>query len=186
MRTGTGPATLRVEGTLSAKWADMAELTVWTFPTPDAATTVVARLRNLCTRKLIRLEDAALVSWPEQRLIPTLRALAELPRSWELDDAFWGLLGGMLFRRGQLPAWQDASQSSPGDGLAALGMDADLLDTVRARVVRGTSALLLLVDAENVRRIAMAIDGMHFTLVQAPLSAGQEQCLRSTFSTQAD
>lgn len=186
MRNGTDPATLSVKGTLSGKWADMAELTVWTFPTPDAAAMVAARLRNLCTRTLIRLDDAALVSWPEHCLLPALRPLAELPRSWKLDDAFWGLLGGMLFRRGQLPACQDRGQGSLGEGLAALGIDADLLDTLRASIVRGTSALLLLVDAENVRRIAMAIDGMSFTLVQAPLSAGQEQRLRSTFSTFAD
>jgi uncharacterized membrane protein len=175
-----------MEDTLSRKWADMAELTVWTFPTPDAATTVATRLCNLCTRNLIRLDDAALVSWPEQQLLPTLRPLTELPRSWKLDDAFWGLLSAMLFRRGQLPAWQDVSQGSLSEGLAALGIDADLLDILRARIVTGTSALLLMADAENARRIGMAIDGMSFTLFQAPLSTGQEQRLRSTFSTFAD
>lgn len=164
----------------------MAELTVWTFPTPDAAVMVAARLRNLCAHNLIRLDDGALVFWPEQCLFPTLRPLAELPRSWQLDDAFWGLLGGMLFRNGQLPASQDASQKSLGAGLVALGIDAGLLDTLRAGVIQGTSALLLLVDAENTRRIAMTIDGMRFTLVQAPISAAQEQRLRSTFSAFAD
>ncbi len=164
----------------------MAELTVWTFPTPDAAATVAARLSKLCTHNLIRLDDAALVSWPEQHLLPTLRPLAELPRSWKLDDAFWNLLGGMLFRCGPLPVWQDASRGSLDVGLAAIGIDVDLLDTLRARVIQGTSALLLLVNAENARRIAMAINGMSFTLIQAPLSTGQEQHLRSTFSTFAD
>lgn len=164
----------------------MVELTIWTFPTPDAAATVVARLSNLCTRNLIRLDDAALVAWPEQRPLPTLRPLAELPRSWRLDDAFWGLLAGMLFRRAQLPAWQDTSQGTLGDGLAALGIGAELLETVRTRVLPGTSALLLLVDGENARRISMAIDGMSFTLVATPLSPGQEQQLRSTFGAFAD
>lgn len=164
----------------------MINLTIWMFPTPDAARMVAARLGHLCAHNLIRLEDAALVFWPDQRLLPTLRPLAELPRSWNLDDAFWGLLGGMLFRRGQMPAWHDASRSAPKEDLAALGMSADLLDTVRAQVVRGTSALLLLVDAENARRIGMAIDGMRFTLIHAPLSAGHEQSICSTFSTCAD
>lgn len=186
MLCGAGPATLRVKGILNGKWADVAELTVWTFPTPDAAATVASRLRNLCTCHLIRLEDAALVSWPEERLRPVLQPLAELPRSWKLDDAFWGLLGGVLFCRGQLPAWQDASEGLQGEELAPLGIHADLLDTLRASIVRGTSALLLMVDAENARRIALAIDGMSFTLIQAPLSAGQEQHLRSNFSTAAD
>lgn len=182
MRIGRGPATLSAKGTLSKKWADMAELTVWTFQTPDAAAMVAARLRNLCARNLIRLDDGALVSWPEQDLHPALRPLGELPRSWQLDDAFWGLLGGMLFRNGQLSAPQDAGQGSLAEGLPALGIEAHLLDTVRARMIQGTSALLLLVDAENARRIAMAIDGMRFTLIQVPLSVGQEQHLRSTFA----
>lgn len=175
-----------MEGILSGKWANVVELTVWTFPTLDAATMAAARLRNLCACNLIRLDDGALVAWPDQHLLPALRPLAELPRSWMLDDGFWNLLGGMLFRHGQHSAAQDTDQGSLGAGLAALGISVDLLDTLRAGVIQGTSALLLLVDAENARRIGIAIDGMSFTLIQASLSAGQEQHLRSTFSTFAD
>jgi uncharacterized membrane protein len=164
----------------------MVDLTVWTFATPYGAETVVSRLTHLCAYQLIRLEDAALACWPEQRSAPSVRPLAELPRSWRLDDAFWGLLAGMLFHRNRLPAWQAEGQNPLSEGLAALGLDGELLGVIRARVVQGTSALLLLVDAENARRIAVAIEGMSFTVVEQPLSPGQEQRLRSTFSAFAD
>jgi uncharacterized membrane protein len=164
----------------------MVELTVWTFATPYGAEAVVNRLQNLCARDLIRIHDAALVSWPERRPVPLVRPLGEIPRSWKLDDAFWGLLAGMLFHHAQLPAWQTEEPGHLSEGMAALGIDEELLAMLRGRLVRGTSALLLLLDAENARRIAMSIDGMSFTFAEAPLSPGQVHWLRCTFSAFAD
>lgn len=164
----------------------MAELTVWTFATPYGAEAVVRRLQNLCSRELISIHDAAIVAWPERRAAPQVKPLGELPRGWKLDDAFWGLLAAVLFHTAQLSGWQAEGQGSLSESMAALGMSDELIAAVRARIERGTSALLLLVDAENARRIAMAIDGMSFSLVEAPLSPGQVQRLRSTFSMWAD
>lgn len=160
----------------------MTNLSLWTFPTPYGAGAVVTRLKKLCAHQLIRIDDGALLTWPEGRHVPTLRPLAELPRAWKLDDAFWGLLAGMLFHRSQLPAWLPAARGVLADGLAALGIGAEPLEMVRAHVVPGTSALLLVVDHESARRIHHALDGMSFTLAESALSSGQEQRLRSTFS----
>jgi uncharacterized membrane protein len=164
----------------------MVELTLWAFPTSYSADAVVNRLKHLCGHQLIRVEDGALVCWPERRPVPTVKPLAELPRRWRLDDAFWGLLAGMLFHQAQLPGCRAEGQNPLSEGLAALGLDGELLAAVRARVVAGTSGLLLVVDAENARRIGMAIEGMPFTIVERPLSPPQEQRLRSTFGAFAD
>lgn len=156
-------------------------LTVWTFPTPYGAEAVVSRLHALAASELIRLGDAALVTWPSGRTAPIVEPLADLQRSWMLDDAFWGVLAGALFHCPQPAAASDAGD--PGQELAALGLNAAALDAMRTQVVAGTSALLLIVEAEVARRIAYALDGMPYQLTRVPLSAGQAQRLRSTFSS---
>lgn len=163
----------------------MIQLTVWKFPSPYDAEAVVTRLQALSASELIRLDDAALVSWPRGRPAPCLKILADLPRSWMLDDAFWGILAGALFHTERFDAGP-VGGNTIGDLLASLGLSAEVLDRIRGLVVEGTSALLLLVDTEVVRRIRAALDGMGFTLIEAPLSLGQQQWLRSVFSAQAD
>lgn len=161
------------------------ELTVWHFPSPYAAEAVVTRLQALSAAELIRLDDAALVSWPRGRHAPCLRILAELPRNWVLDDAFWGILAGALFHPERLDPGPERT-GALGELLASLGLSAELLDSVRGLVVEGTSALLLLIEPEVTRRIRAALDGMGYTLIAAPLSLGQQQSLRSVFSAQAE
>jgi uncharacterized membrane protein len=163
----------------------MVSLTVWTFPAPYSAEAVVARLQALSASELIRLDDAALVSWPRGRHTPCLKIPAELQRSWMLDDAFWGILAGALFYPERLSSGA-AGGGVIGELLASLGLSAEVLARVRGLVVEGTSALLLLIETEVVRRIRAALDGMGYTLVETPLSLGQQQSLRSAFSAQVD
>jgi uncharacterized membrane protein len=163
----------------------MVKLTIWTFPAAYSAEAVVTRLQALSASELIRLDDGALVSWPRGRHTPCLKPLAELPRRWMLDDAFWGILTGALFhpRRLDLGA---AGRSEIVEVLASLGLSTEVLDTIRGLVVEGTSALLLLIETEVVHRIRTALEGMGYTLIEAPLSLGQQQSLRRTFSAHAD
>lgn len=164
----------------------MVRLTVWIFPSPYDAEAVVTRLQSLSASELIRLDDAALVTWPQGRQTPLLKTPAELPRCWMLDDAFWGLLAGVLFHRTVLGPTAAADEIDLGHGLASLGLSPDVLDAIRALVVEGTSALLLLIETEVMRRIRTAFAGMVYTLVEAPLTLGQEQSLRSVFSAQRE
>jgi uncharacterized membrane protein len=163
----------------------MIELTIWQFQSPYSAEAVVTRLQTLSTCELIRIDDAALVSWPRGQPTPCLKILAELPRCWMLDDAFWGLLSGLLFHNDRL----EPGAAGGGDcdvALAVLGLSAEIVAAIRGLVVEGTSALLLLIEPEVVRRIRAALDGMGYTLIEAPLSIGQQQSLRSAFSAQAN
>lgn len=163
----------------------MIALTVWRFPSPYGAEAVVTRLHALSTSELIRLDDAALVAWPRGRHTPCLKILTELPRSWMLDDAFWGMLAGALFHPERLGAGA-AGGDAIGELLASLGLSAEVLDRIRGLVVEGSSALLLLIEPEVTRRIRAALDGMGYALIEAPLSLGQQQWLRSAFSAHAD
>lgn len=159
----------------------MVRLTVWTFPSPYDAETVVSRLRALAASELIRLDDAALVTWPRGRQAPLLRPLAELPRCWKLDDACWGFLAGALFRRNLLDPTAATDARELGHSPASLGLSPAMLDSIGALVVEGTSALVLLIETEVVRRIRTAFEGMGYTLVEAPLTLDQQQSLRSLF-----
>lgn len=140
----------------------------------------MSRLQTLAASELIRLSDAAIVTWPWGRTTPIVEPLADLQRSWMLDDAFWGMLAGALFAFSQPAAASDAR--GPDQELAALGLNAAVLNAMRAQIVAGTSALLLIVEAEVARRIAYALEGMPYRLISAPLSVGQVERLRNTFS----
>ncbi|NCC35756.1 MAG: DUF1269 domain-containing protein [Chloroflexia bacterium] len=163
----------------------MVRLTVWVFPSFYGAGIVVKSLHMLLASELIRLDDAALLSWPRGRPTPYLKVMTELPRIWMLDDAFWGILVGALFHPERLASGK-AGGGSIGEVFASLGLSPALLDSIRELVVEGTSALLLLIEPEVVRRLHTAFEGMSYTLVEAPLSTDQQQWLRSTFSAHVD
>ncbi len=164
----------------------MVRFTVWTFPNPYDAEAVVTRLKNLCVHELIRIGDAAVVTWPHGRPVPEIVLPEDLPCGWKLDNAFWEFLIGVLFHCDYLTHDPATGTNKPGSKLADMGISTELLDEVRGRIVAGTSALLLFVEAEVVRRIVHAFDGMPFVLVDAPISSEQEQWLRTTFSPQSD
>jgi uncharacterized membrane protein len=72
----------------------MATLTVWKFDTPDGAERATETLADLQKQELIKVHDAAVVSWPEGRKKPKTRQLSGLAGAGALGGAFWGLLFG--------------------------------------------------------------------------------------------
>ncbi len=140
----------------------MVSFTVLAFPGPYDAGTVVPRLQSLAARNLICFGDAALLTWPQNRQAPGIRPLAELQRIWMLDDAFWGMLSGMICHSAQIASWPAGGTSECDPDLADLGIRNEVLDHVRAQISAGTSALCLLVEAEVTRRIVYALEGMPF------------------------
>ena len=75
----------------------MATLTVWKFDTPDGAERATETLADLQKQELIKVHDAAVVSWPEGKKKPKTRQLSGLAGAGALGGAFWGLLFGLLF-----------------------------------------------------------------------------------------
>ena len=56
-----------------------------------------ALLLDLQKQQLIRVEDAAIVSWPPGKKKPQTRQLHNMAGRGALGGAFWGLLFGLLF-----------------------------------------------------------------------------------------
>src|SRR5436853_7660266 len=88
---------LRNAGTREKRRNVVATLSVLKFNDPSGADRVLLALQGMQERQLITLEDAAVVSWPEDRKKPQTRQLHSMGGAGALGGAFWGLLFGLLF-----------------------------------------------------------------------------------------
>jgi uncharacterized membrane protein len=75
----------------------MATLTVWRFDSPYGARNALDLLGRLRKEELLQLDDAAIVTWPEDRKKPKTEQLQSMAAMGALGGSFWGLLFGLLF-----------------------------------------------------------------------------------------
>jgi len=159
----------------------MSTLTVWKFSDAGAAQNAVDRLKELQSQELIRLHDAAVVEWPEDRKKPRTRQLHDLVGAGALGGAFWGVLFGLLFLVPLLGAAIGAASGALMGSLRDVGIDDDFIDKVKESVTRGTSALFVLTSDVVQDRVSAAFDGVEAELVHTNLSEADEQALREAF-----
>jgi uncharacterized membrane protein len=69
---------------------------VWKFATADGAATTEDTLRSLQKQELIRIYDAAVVSWPEGARKPKTSQMNNLVGAGALGGMFWGLRDAVL------------------------------------------------------------------------------------------
>ena len=72
----------------------MATLSVLKFNDPSGADRVLLALQGMKERQLIRLEDAAVVSWPADRKKPQTRQMSSMGGAGALGGAFWAFCSG--------------------------------------------------------------------------------------------
>lgn|SRR5690625_4908993 len=159
----------------------MSTLTVWKFPDAGAAQNAVDRLKELQSQELIRLHDAAVVEWPDDRKKPRTRQLHDLVGAGALGGAFWGVLFGLLFLVPLLGAAIGAASGALMGSLRDVGIDDDFIDKIKESVTRGTSALFVLTSDVVQDRVSAAFDGVEAELVHTNLSEADEQALREAF-----
>ena len=133
----------------------MATITVLKFSSPDGAANALRVLQDLEKERLIRLIDAAMVSWPIGKKSPATKQLVTPLLAMTLRAAFGGLgtIGGY-------------------------GLDAAFLDQIRRGVQEGTSALFLMTADAVLDRVASAMKELQFEIFATNLSAEQERELR--------
>lgn len=166
----------------------MATLTVTRFDSPDGAERMLSTLTRLQDEALIAIEDAAIVSWPEDAKEPRTRQLRNLAVSGTLGGAFWGMLLGLVFAVPVIGLAVGAASGAIGGVLADVGIDDEFIERTREELAPGTSALFLL-SSDAVRdRVAEEIRGDlgHATLLHTNLTPDQERMLRDTFSAAAE
>ncbi|MET9730796.1 DUF1269 domain-containing protein [Streptomyces sp. NPDC006458] len=159
----------------------MATLTVWKFDAPEGAAAVENTLRDMQKQELIKIVDAAVVSWPEGASKPKTRQMNNLAGVGALSGTFWGMLFGLIFFMPLLGAAIGAAAGALGGKMADVGIDDDFIDSVKSKVTPGTSALFLLSQDAVVDRVRSAFPPEHTELISTNLSAEKETRLREVF-----
>jgi uncharacterized membrane protein len=160
----------------------VATLTVWKFPTPLGADQAEHTLENLQKQELIKIHDAAIVSWPEGAKKPKTRQLASTTGAGALGGAFWGLLFGLIFFVPLLGMAIGAGMGALAGSMTDVGINDEFIKKLRAEITPGTSALLLMTSEGVLDKVKDAFEGQPMQLVQTNLSKEQEDKLREVFS----
>jgi uncharacterized membrane protein len=164
----------------------VATLSIWKFTTPDGAEQALNTLAGLQTRRLIVVQDASVVSWPEGRRKPRTWQARDLAGAGALSGAFWGLLFGLLFLMPLLGMAIGAAAGLTAGAFTRVGLTDDFLQRIRDHITPGTSGLFLLTTDEVVDRIHDAFAGTHAELLLTNLSKDQENALRHAFDDDDD
>jgi uncharacterized membrane protein len=159
----------------------MATLTVWKFLTTDGAAAAENTLKQLQKQELIRVEDAAIVYWPEGAKKPKTKQANSLAVVGALGGSFWGLLFGILFFVPFLGMAVGAAMGALSGSLSDVGIDDDFIRRVRDEITPGTSALFVLSSGAVVDRVHEAFEGTTMELIKTNLSNEQEAKLREVF-----
>lgn len=162
----------------------MGTLTVWKFDDSAAADTTVSALERLAKQELIRVHDAATVSWAVDAKKPKTRQLRNLTGAGALGGMFWGMLFGLIFLVPLLGAAVGAATGAITGKLSDVGIDDDFIRSVRDHITPGTSALFLMSSDVVQDRVfaALAELGLRPELIESNLSNEQEAALREMVS----
>jgi uncharacterized membrane protein len=161
----------------------MATLVVFKFPKAEGADMMLNTLAGLQQQQLIQIHDGAIITWPAGASKPKTRQLSKgaTTGAGALGGAFWGLLFGLLFFVPFFGMAVGAAMGALMGHFANYGIDQSFIDQVRSKITPGTSALFLLSSGAVVDKVAEAVKGQQFEIIQTNLSKEQEDKLRADF-----
>ena len=159
----------------------MATLSVLKFNDLSGADRVLLALQGMQERQLITLQDAAVLSWPEDRKKPQTRQLHSMTGALALGGAFWGFLFGMIFFVPLLGMAIGAGMGAWGGALTDVGIDDAFINKVREKVTPGTSALFTLTSGATEDRVIEELKQYDFEIISTNLPREQEEKLREAF-----
>jgi len=159
----------------------MTALTVWKFDSPTGAGEALAKLGDLQKQKLIEVQDAAIVEWPQGKKKPKTRQANNLSGAGALEGAFWGMLFGLLFFIPFFGMAMGAAMGALAGHFSDYGIDDEFIKSVRDQVTEGTSALFLLTGSATLDKLEAQLKGQVGTLIKSNLTNEQEAKLREAF-----
>ena len=160
----------------------MASLVVLKFHTPEGAQEGLDLAVGLQKDHLLRILDAAMVTWPLGAKKPRTRQ-SNLSAVGALDGAFWGLLFGFLFFLPVLGAALGATVGAITGDMVNYGIGKDFIREVQGKIVEGSSGLFLLVDEATVDKVVEAFKAAPtFEIVASNLTNLQEKELKEAFA----
>ena len=163
----------------------MTTITGYSFDSADGAEKMVELVQDLNRQKLITLEDAAIVTWPEGKKKPKTKHLGDLTGEGALGGAFWGMLFGLIFFVPFFGLAVGAAVGALAGHYSNYGIDKDFIKQAQDKVTDGTSALFLMTSQAVQDKVESAIkdSGLEFELFYTNLSAEQEEQLRADFTS---
>ena len=162
----------------------MATLSVLKFDDPRAAARTLIALQGMQDRKMITLEDAAVVSWPEGNKKPSIPQ-DHIIGETALGGAFWGFLFGLIFFMPFLGAAIGAGTAAAlSTSLENEGIDAEFIKRVGEEVTEGTSALFALTSgaADREEVVVELTQQYAFEIIWTDLPEDELQNLREVFA----
>jgi len=156
-------------------------LSVLKFKDPYGADRVLVALQGLQEQRMITLEDAAVVSWPQGNRKPKIRQLHSTAGAGAGWGAFWGFLFGLIFFVPFLGAAIGEGMGGMTGALADVGIGDDFVKEVREKVTEGTSALFS-VTSGAYDKLLDGLKQYDFEIISTNLPEEQQEQLRETFT----
>ena len=160
----------------------MATLTVFKFATPEGANQMLDKVTSLQKMELIKIQDAAIVTWPLGKSKPKTHQLNDLAGVGALQGAFWGMLFGLIFFVPFFGLAVGAAMGALGGKMADYGISDDFIKQTREKVTEGTSALFLLTSDAVQDKVFAELKGYEFELIASNLTKEQEEQLMAAFA----
>ena len=159
----------------------MTTFTVWKYDDPDGANHAVSVLQRAADEGLVKIDDHAVVSWPEGAERPTTKHGHEDTWRGTGWGALFGLLFGALFAVPVLGLAVGAAGGALSKVHERLGISKEQLDRIREEVTPGTSALFLVTQQGDLDRLGERMRGVHSRLIETNLTEAERTELMETF-----
>ena len=160
----------------------MATLTALKFSTPEGAGQMLEKIKQLQKMELIKLQDAAIVTWPVGKSKPKTKQLVDMAGMGAMQGAFWGMLFGLIFFVPFFGLAVGAAFGALGGKMADYGISDEFIKKTREKVTEGTSALFLMTDGAVLDKVTAELKGFEFELIASNLTKEQEEQLMAAFA----
>jgi uncharacterized membrane protein len=160
----------------------MAALTVLKFNTPEGANQMLEKIQSLQKMELIKIQDAAMVTWPQGKDKPKTKQLVNMAGLGALQGAFWGMLFGLIFFIPFFGLAVGAAMGALSGKMADYGISDEFIKQTREKVTEGTSALFLMTEGAVMDKVVQELKGYEFELIASNLTKEQEEQLMAAFA----
>jgi uncharacterized membrane protein len=160
----------------------MTAFTVWKFDDPDGAERSCAALQAAEADGLVKILDHAVVSWPQGASRPDTSHSHDTTRRDTGWGALWGLVLGSLFLMPVLGAAAGAGLGALSGATKGVGIDKEQLETIRAQITEGTSALFVMTEEGDLDRLGERFHDLRSSkLIATNLTDAERSLLLETF-----
>jgi len=158
----------------------MTAFTVWKFETLDGAEAAAQTLRKAADDDLVKLDDMAVVTWPEGQEEPTI----DHPGPGRKGSVYGGIGGLALGAAFTIPLVGLAAGAAVGawaNKFRSVGITEEQLEKIRGQLKEGDSALFAITDEGNLDRLGERFRGMGWQLMETNLTPAERESLYETF-----